>query len=347
MFKAAPPRRIRRTGAACPLGPVTDPHPTWQHDPGRALPGTPGRTIDVIASHRYPEPRAAQELACPPCIARRGSAGRPVTLAAAAAQPDAAPVRIVAAGNLQGDIARQFAGPSARVGSILSHADEDPHLFEASPAVARDLAAADIASVNGVDYDPGWPASSPPHPAPCANRSCWRSARPPGWRQPAPVVRPGHHAHPRTRPRRRPDPRQPRARRGHRGLPRAPVRLPAPAGGQGRRPARPLRLPGNCSDRSERKARRALPLDPAKGKPMESTPQEKTGPGRKGRSRSRSPLAGLGGGAHSDGPLGPLEWAPEGEPALLASTGQDFGRWYDGRAAAGPAHRRSGPATHR
>ncbi len=66
----------------------------------------------------------------------------------------APPVRIVAAENMYGDIAAQIAGPRAGVVSILQNPNQDPHLFTASPLVARDLAAADIVIVNGADYDP-------------------------------------------------------------------------------------------------------------------------------------------------------------------------------------------------
>jgi zinc/manganese transport system substrate-binding protein len=72
----------------------------------------------------------------------------------ARAQPAAQPVRVVAAENFYGDLAQQLAGPHARVSSILSNPDEDPHLFEASPSVARDISAARIVVSNGVDYDP-------------------------------------------------------------------------------------------------------------------------------------------------------------------------------------------------
>ena len=72
----------------------------------------------------------------------------------AAAQPAGSPARIVAAENFYGDVAQQLAGPHAAVTSILSNPDEDPHLFEASPSVARDLSAAQIAAYNGADYDP-------------------------------------------------------------------------------------------------------------------------------------------------------------------------------------------------
>jgi zinc/manganese transport system substrate-binding protein len=64
------------------------------------------------------------------------------------------PVTIVAAENFYGDLAQQVAGPDAKVTSILSNPDDDPHLFEASPSVARAIADARIVIENGADYDP-------------------------------------------------------------------------------------------------------------------------------------------------------------------------------------------------
>ncbi|MFI4979860.1 MAG: metal ABC transporter solute-binding protein, Zn/Mn family [Nevskiales bacterium] len=66
----------------------------------------------------------------------------------------AQPISIVAAENFYGDVAQQVAGPGATVASIMSNPDQDPHLFEASPSVARDLSAAAIVVYNGADYDP-------------------------------------------------------------------------------------------------------------------------------------------------------------------------------------------------
>lgn len=66
----------------------------------------------------------------------------------------AARLRIVAAENVYGDIARQIGGAAVSVTSILSNPNQDPHLFSASPSVARALAVADIVIVNGADYDP-------------------------------------------------------------------------------------------------------------------------------------------------------------------------------------------------
>jgi zinc/manganese transport system substrate-binding protein len=72
----------------------------------------------------------------------------------AAAQSVAGAISIVAAENFYGDVAQQIAGSDATVTSILSNPDQDPHLFEASPSVARLLSAATIVVYNGVDYDP-------------------------------------------------------------------------------------------------------------------------------------------------------------------------------------------------
>ncbi|MBV9589062.1 MAG: zinc ABC transporter substrate-binding protein, partial [Hyphomicrobiales bacterium] len=53
------------------------------------------------------------------------------------AQTNDKTIKIVAAENFYGDIAQQLAGDNAQITSILSNPDEDPHLFEASPSVAR------------------------------------------------------------------------------------------------------------------------------------------------------------------------------------------------------------------
>jgi zinc/manganese transport system substrate-binding protein len=63
-------------------------------------------------------------------------------------------VPVVAAENFYGELAAQIGGQNVRVTSILSNPDQDPHLFEASPSVARELSAARIVIYNGADYDP-------------------------------------------------------------------------------------------------------------------------------------------------------------------------------------------------
>jgi zinc/manganese transport system substrate-binding protein len=66
-------------------------------------------------------------------------------------------IDIVAAENFYADVARQIAGSHASVSSIMSNPDQDPHLFEASPAVSRLLSGAAIVVYNGADYDPWMP----------------------------------------------------------------------------------------------------------------------------------------------------------------------------------------------
>ncbi|MBV8424733.1 MAG: zinc ABC transporter substrate-binding protein [Candidatus Eremiobacteraeota bacterium] len=61
---------------------------------------------------------------------------------------------IVAAENFYGDVAQQIGGSHVQVTSILNNPDEDPHLFEVNPAVARAISGARIVVYNGIDYDP-------------------------------------------------------------------------------------------------------------------------------------------------------------------------------------------------
>jgi zinc/manganese transport system substrate-binding protein len=72
----------------------------------------------------------------------------------ASAQPAPSTISVVAAENFYGDVAQQLAGTNASVTSILSNPDQDPHLFEVSPSVARLLSTATIVIYNGADYDP-------------------------------------------------------------------------------------------------------------------------------------------------------------------------------------------------
>jgi zinc/manganese transport system substrate-binding protein len=63
-------------------------------------------------------------------------------------------VKLVAAENVYGNIAQQIGGSQVEVVSVLNSPDQDPHLFETSPAVLRQIADAQIIIYNGADYDP-------------------------------------------------------------------------------------------------------------------------------------------------------------------------------------------------
>ena len=75
----------------------------------------------------------------------------PVSVPASAS---GASLRIVAAENFYGDLARQIGGAEVGVSSVLSNPETDPHLFETSPSTARALSDADIVIYNGAGYDP-------------------------------------------------------------------------------------------------------------------------------------------------------------------------------------------------
>ncbi|QXX75346.1 metal ABC transporter solute-binding protein, Zn/Mn family [Methylovirgula sp. HY1] len=75
-------------------------------------------------------------------------------LAAPGSALAAAPIAIVAAENFYGDVAQQIGGADVKVTSILNNPDQDPHLFEVSPSVARAASGAKIVIYSGIDYDP-------------------------------------------------------------------------------------------------------------------------------------------------------------------------------------------------
>lgn len=70
----------------------------------------------------------------------------------------ATPLVIVAAEDVYGNVARSLGGPYVSVTSILTNPDQDPHLFEISPSIARTVADAAIIVSNGAGYDP-WMAT--------------------------------------------------------------------------------------------------------------------------------------------------------------------------------------------
>ena len=78
-------------------------------------------------------------------------------LALACGQPARAAdgkLAVVAAENFYGDIARQIGGELIDVVSIMNNPDQDPHLFETTPGVVRQIADAHIVILNGANYDP-------------------------------------------------------------------------------------------------------------------------------------------------------------------------------------------------
>ena len=62
-------------------------------------------------------------------------------------------IAVVAAENFYGGVAQQIGGDRVAVASILNNPDQDPHLFETTPAVVRQVAGAQVVVLNGAGYD--------------------------------------------------------------------------------------------------------------------------------------------------------------------------------------------------
>jgi zinc/manganese transport system substrate-binding protein len=66
----------------------------------------------------------------------------------------AKPIHIIAAENFYGSVAKQIGGNFVQVTSILNQPDQDPHLFNLTPSVAKILEQGDLIVYNGLGYDP-------------------------------------------------------------------------------------------------------------------------------------------------------------------------------------------------
>ncbi len=98
-------------------------------------------------------------------------------------------VRVVAAENFWGSIARQIGGVHAQVTSVIVNPAQDPHAYEPTTVDGRTMATAQLAIVNGVGYDPWAPkllAASPVDGR--ITLTVGSLLQPAGRRQPAPLV---------------------------------------------------------------------------------------------------------------------------------------------------------------
>jgi zinc/manganese transport system substrate-binding protein len=62
-------------------------------------------------------------------------------------------INVVAAENFWGSLAEQLGGSHVKVTSIINNPDADPHSYEPTAADGRQIAAAQLAIINGVGYD--------------------------------------------------------------------------------------------------------------------------------------------------------------------------------------------------
>jgi zinc/manganese transport system substrate-binding protein len=75
------------------------------------------------------------------------------SIGASAAGSDPGKIVAVGAENEYADVISQVGGQYVQVSAIMSNPNTDPHTFEASPAVAREINAAQLIVQNGVAYD--------------------------------------------------------------------------------------------------------------------------------------------------------------------------------------------------
>jgi zinc/manganese transport system substrate-binding protein len=95
-------------------------------------------------------PLAAALLASA-CSSSSGSSGAAAGGTAAAAS--VTKITAIGAENEYADVIAQVGGKYVQASSIMSNPNTDPHTFEASPAVAREITAAKLIVQNGVGYD--------------------------------------------------------------------------------------------------------------------------------------------------------------------------------------------------
>jgi zinc/manganese transport system substrate-binding protein len=120
-----------------------------------------------------------------------------IAIAAGQAAPAAdGKLGVVAAENFYGDIARQVGGDRVVVVSILNNPDQDPHLFETTPGIVRQIANAQIVILNGANYDPWMDMllAAAPRPGRLVINVAALTARKPGdnphlWYDPATMAR--------------------------------------------------------------------------------------------------------------------------------------------------------------
>ncbi|MFE6687553.1 metal ABC transporter solute-binding protein, Zn/Mn family [Streptomyces sp. NPDC057743] len=107
------------------------------------------RTVRLALGAAVALATAATATACSTSSAKGG------TTAAATGGGSGKTLQVVAGENFWGSIAAQLGGSHAKVTSIITNPNTDPHDYEATAADARTVAGAQYAIVNGIGYD-GW-----------------------------------------------------------------------------------------------------------------------------------------------------------------------------------------------
>jgi zinc/manganese transport system substrate-binding protein len=113
--------------------------PVWSTKVMRIRPGLLAAALPLAA--------ALLASACSSSPASSSAGGAPAAAAASTT------ITAIGAENEYADVISQVGGKYVRASAIMSDPNTDPHTFEASPAVAREISAAKLVVQNGVGYD--------------------------------------------------------------------------------------------------------------------------------------------------------------------------------------------------
>ena len=106
------------------------------------------RTRSGVLAVTLPLAAALLASACSSSSPSSGSSGGGTTAPASTAK-----ITAIGAENEYADVIAQVGGKYVQASSILSNPNTDPHTFEASPAVGREMSAAKLIVQNGLGYD--------------------------------------------------------------------------------------------------------------------------------------------------------------------------------------------------
>jgi zinc/manganese transport system substrate-binding protein len=106
------------------------------------------RTRSGVLAVALPLAAALLASACSSSSASSSAAGGSTAAAASVTK-----ITAIGAENEYADVIAQVGGKYVQASSIMSNPNTDPHTFEASPAVAREITAAKLIVQNGVGYD--------------------------------------------------------------------------------------------------------------------------------------------------------------------------------------------------
>jgi zinc/manganese transport system substrate-binding protein len=106
------------------------------------------RTRSGVLAVTLPLAAALLASACSSSSSAPSSSGGAATAAASTAK-----ITAIGAENEYADVIAQVGGKYVQASSILSNPNTDPHTFEASPAIGREMSAAKLIVQNGLGYD--------------------------------------------------------------------------------------------------------------------------------------------------------------------------------------------------